>query len=104
MHSRAKLTIYFCFSFLQSHAESEKARAARLEEALLKTRYSPYSSSENVAPSNGKELPSDPRKAISILQHEMQRAIMRLELNPVKFFNMANKSKAKFLGKPEISS
>jgi hypothetical protein len=75
-----------------------------MEQSLLKTKYSPYSSSENIATLNGKELSSDPREAITTLQQETQRGIMRLELNAVKFFNMANKGKNKFLGKSEIST
>jgi len=97
---------FLLYLSIKTNGQHDKAHASRMEQALLSTKYVPYSSSENasMSMSNSKELPSDPREAIAILQQEVQRAIVRLELNPVKFFNMANKGKAKFLGKPEIIS
>jgi hypothetical protein len=91
---------------VKANGGHDKEHALRMEQALLSTKYMPYFSSENASTSTSthKELPGDSREAIAVLQQEVQRAIVRLELNPVKFFNMANKGKAKCLGKPEIIS
>ena len=85
--------------YFQTTEEKAKARKDRLSQSLTMS-YKAYATSD--AAKVGTAVPDDPFLARALVSDALKEALLRLDLTPVKFFNIANKKKAKFIDQDDV--